>query len=73
MSKLAFSRGEKLPGLDSGNMFNTGSDMFFWPIINREMENGVLKVLREVKMSGLDLTKEFEAGFAAIGKMIAYY
>lgn len=64
MSKLAFSRGEKLPDLDSGNMFNTGSDMFFWPMINQEMENGVVKVLREVKMSGWDLTKEFEAGFA---------
>jgi dTDP-4-amino-4,6-dideoxygalactose transaminase len=64
MSKLALCRGEKLPDLDNGNMFNTGSDMFFWPIINREMENGVLKVLREVKMSGTDLTKEFEAGFA---------
>ena len=64
MSKLAFSRGEKLPDLDSGNMFNTGSDMFFWPIINQVMENGVVKVLREVKMSGWDLTKEFERGFA---------
>lgn len=64
MSKLAFSRGEKLSALDSGNMFNTGSDMFSWPVINKEMEDGVLKVLREVKMSGVDLTKEFEAGFA---------
>lgn len=64
MSKLAFSRGEKLSALDSGNMFNTGSDMFSWPVINREMEDGVLKVLREVKMSGVDLTKEFESGFA---------
>ena len=64
MSNLAFSRGEKLPDLDSGNMFNTGSDMFFWPIINQAMEDGVVKVLREVKMSGTDLTREFEAGFA---------
>jgi dTDP-4-amino-4,6-dideoxygalactose transaminase len=64
MSNLAFSRGEKLPALNSGNMFNTGSDMFFWPVINQAMEDGVIKVLREVKMSGTDLTKEFEAGFA---------
>jgi len=64
MNKLALSIDEKLPSLDRGNMFNTGSDMFFWPIINQEMENGVIKVLREVKMSGIDLTKEFESGFA---------
>ena len=64
MSKLALNRGETLPSLDSGNMFNTGSDMFFWPIIDQEMEDGVIKVLREARMSGIDLTKEFEAGFA---------
>ncbi|HNS31650.1 MAG TPA: DegT/DnrJ/EryC1/StrS family aminotransferase [bacterium] len=39
-------------------------DIFHWPIVNREMEDKVLEVLRAGKMSQLDVTMEFEEGFA---------
>ena len=39
-------------------------DAFTWPIINKEMENKVLEILRAGKMSNLEVTKEFEEGFA---------
>ncbi|MCM8757237.1 MAG: DegT/DnrJ/EryC1/StrS family aminotransferase, partial [Candidatus Omnitrophica bacterium] len=40
-------------------------DLFSWPRVNREMEKMVLEVLRAGKMSGSDITKEFEKQFAA--------
>jgi perosamine synthetase len=40
-------------------------DMFTWPIITKEDEEGVLEVLRRVGMSGTDVTVEFEKKFAA--------
>ncbi len=39
-------------------------DIFTWPIVNKEMEDRVLEVLRAGKMSELEVTKEFEEGFA---------
>ena len=39
-------------------------DIFTWPIITKEVESAVLKVLRAGNMSGSDVTKKFERGFA---------
>ena len=58
MSKLALRGGEK-----AVNITDFG-DMFKWPIVNKEMEDGIVKVLREGNMSGTNITKEFEARFA---------
>ncbi len=58
MSKLALLGGK--PAID----FPEG-DMFKWPIVNREMEEAVLEVLREGNMSGTDITGKFAAEFAA--------
>jgi dTDP-4-amino-4,6-dideoxygalactose transaminase len=38
--------------------------MFKWPIVNKEMEDGVLEVLRAGNMSGTDITAKFERQFA---------
>lgn len=38
--------------------------IFKWPIVNKAMEDGILSVLREGKMSNIDITKEFERRFA---------
>ena len=40
------------------------ADMFEWPIVTEEDEHAVLDVLRARKMSGSDITKQFEAEFA---------
>ena len=40
-------------------------DTFTWPIVTSEMEAAVLAVLRAGTMSGIDVTREFETGFAA--------
>ena len=61
MSVLAFRGGAKTVTADPG-------DAFKWPIINQEMEDGVLQVLREGNMSGTNITKEFEAKFAEWNK-----
>jgi len=55
--KLAILGGEKAVKSDV-------KDIFTWPIVNKEMEGKVLEVLRAGKMSHLDVTKEFEEGFA---------
>jgi dTDP-4-amino-4,6-dideoxygalactose transaminase len=39
--------------------------MFTWPIVTEEDEAAVLEVLRRGGMSGMDVTKQFEAEFAA--------
>ena len=57
MSKLAILGGEPVVKTPVG-------DMFSWPIVNREMEEGVLDVLRHGNMSATGITKEFEAKFA---------
>lgn len=56
-SKLAISGGEKAVKSDP-------RDIFDWPIVNEEMEEAVLDVLRKRSMSGTDITKEFEKKFA---------
>ncbi len=38
--------------------------MFAWPILNHEMEQAVLDVLRRGAMSGTELTRRFERGYA---------
>ena len=58
MSKLAILGGDPIVKVPVG-------DMFHWPIVNKEMEDGVLDVLRRGTMSGTDITKEFETKFAA--------
>lgn len=58
MSELALLGGPKAVHSDPG-------DMFDWPIVTPEVEEAVLEVLRAGKMSGTDVTKEFEAEYAA--------
>jgi len=41
-------------------------DMFKWPIVTERHEQAVLKVLRSGKMSGFDVTKEFEKKYAQL-------
>jgi perosamine synthetase len=43
----------------------THEDLFRWPIITAEDEAAVLEVLRSGKMSGIEVTKQFESEFAA--------
>lgn len=57
--KLALLGGEKAVALGQG-------DMFTWPIVTREHEEAVLKVLRAGNMSGIDVTKEFEKKYAQL-------
>jgi len=56
-SKLALLGGKKSIQADP-------KDIFTWPIINKRMEDEVLKVLRAGNMSGTDVTRRFERGFA---------
>ena len=57
MEKLAILGGPKAVKSDPG-------DMFSWPIITKEDEDAALEVLRAGKMSGTDVTMEFEKEFA---------
>lgn len=57
-SPLALFGGPKAITLDPGNLFT-------WPIVTAEDEAAVLEVLRRGGMSGTDVTKQFEAEFAA--------
>ena len=57
MSNLALLGGEK-------SLTDIPSDMFDWPIINKDMEDAVLNVLRGKEMSGTEITKQFESEFA---------
>lgn len=43
---------------------NEPDDMFTWPIVTKEDEQAVLDVLRKGRMSGTDVTKQFEKEFA---------
>ena len=56
--KLALQGGEKAVKTDPGNMFT-------WPIITSEDEDAVQDVIRKGKMSGTDVTQEYEKEFAA--------
>ncbi len=58
MKKLALLGGEQTVKRDPG-------DIFHWPIITKGIEKRVLDVLRRGAMSGTDVTREFEKGFAA--------
>ena len=40
-------------------------DLFTWPIVTEEDEQAVLAVLHSGRMSGFDVTRRFEAEFAA--------
>ena len=53
----SFLGGQKSVTLDQ-------NDMFKWPIVTPEHESAVLEVLKAGQMSGLDVTKKFEKGFA---------
>ena len=57
MDKLAILGGPKAVQSDAG-------DMFTWPIITEEDEAAALEVLRAGKMSGTDVTMEFEKEYA---------
>ena len=57
MSNLALLGGAKAVTVDKGEMFD-------WPIVNSEMEESVLSVLRAGNMSGTDITEQFENEFA---------
>ena len=59
MSTLALLGGEKTVKTD------VPEEMFHWPIINQAMKDAVIEVLVDGNMSGLDLSKKFETGFAA--------
>lgn len=56
-SSLAIKGGPKAVRTDPG-------DIFAWPIITKEDEEAALEVLRAGKMSGTDVTMEFEKEFA---------
>ncbi len=57
MDKLAILGGPKAVKTDPG-------DIFRWPIITEEDESAALEVLRAGKMSGTDVTIEFEKEYA---------
>ncbi len=57
-SKLALFGGPKAVQSDPGKIFD-------WPIVTPEIEEAVLEVLRAGKMSGTDVTRQFEKEFAA--------
>jgi len=57
-TKLALLGGPEAVKVDPG-------DLFDWPLVTPEVEEAVLEVLRAGKMSGMDVTKEFEKEFAA--------
>ena len=57
MSELALFGGPKaVPEHKEG--------LFHWPIVNKEMEEAALAVLRSGNMSGTDITRKFEKKFA---------
>jgi perosamine synthetase len=57
INKLALLGGEK-------TVKSEHKELFTWPIINKAMEDAALNVIRERTASGIDITKEFEQGFA---------
>ena len=57
MSTLALLGGEK-------STESIPAELFEWPIVNTDMEDAVLKVLRGREMSGTNITKQFEKEFS---------
>lgn len=57
-SKLAIHGGPKSVPTENPSLFH-------WPIVNSEDEDAILDVLRKGKMSGIDITQEFEKEYAA--------
>ncbi len=55
--QLALLGGEK-------SIKSESSDIFAWPIVTDRHEQAVLEVLRARKMSGIEITKEFEKKYA---------
>ena len=55
--QLALLGGEK-------SVKSESSDIFTWPIVTERHEQAVLDVLRARKMSGIEITKEFEKKYA---------
>ncbi|UCG48805.1 MAG: DegT/DnrJ/EryC1/StrS family aminotransferase [Phycisphaerales bacterium] len=55
--KLALFGGDKAVGSEQG-------DMFTWPIVTPRHEQAVLGVLRGGRMSGLEITRDFEKKYA---------
>ncbi len=64
MGKLNLTNGTRAVPLDTGDMFTKGSPLFHWPPVTQAMRESVLGVLEKYSMSGNDLTKKFERGFA---------
>lgn len=58
MNKLALFGGEKA-------IKETKDELFHWPIVNDEDIAAVVAVLKKGNMSGTDITKKFEAEYAA--------
>ncbi len=56
MSELALFGGSKAITCEAG-------DMFTWPIVTKEDEDAILKVLYDRSMSGTDVSREFEKKF----------
>ena len=57
MSELALLGGEK-------SVANETPELFAWPIVNQAMKDAAVKVIEDGTASGIDITKEFEKGFA---------
>jgi perosamine synthetase len=55
--QLALLGGEK-------SVKSESSDIFAWPIVTERHEQAILDVLRSRKMSGIEITKEFEKKYA---------
>ena len=60
MSKLAL-----LGGRPVMERFDLPEELFLWPILGQEDEDAVLDVLRRRRISGNEITQEFEKEFAA--------
>jgi len=56
---LALLDGEKFVKMER-------TDLFAWPIVTDRHEQSVLDVLRSRKMSGIEITKEFEKKYAEL-------
>ncbi|MCG3148655.1 MAG: UDP-4-amino-4-deoxy-L-arabinose--oxoglutarate aminotransferase [Verrucomicrobiae bacterium] len=61
VNRLALLGGQKSFSLDA-------PDLFHWPIVTQDDEAAVVAVLRQGKMSGTDITKEFEKEWAVFNQ-----
>jgi dTDP-4-amino-4,6-dideoxygalactose transaminase len=58
MSELALLGGKKAVTIE------VPKEMFHWPIVNQTMKDAIVEILEDGNMSGLDISKKFEADFA---------